>query len=61
MDYVKWYCDLASVPGFKAYAWHRVQEMAQSWPEHFGELPELVKVEMQRRASDAPKVVGTGD
>lgn len=45
-----WYVHLASQPGWGAYVWHRVKEMAREHPSVFGDLPELLKAEMQKRA-----------
>lgn len=46
---LEWYVELAGKPGWKAYVWDRVQQMALEHPAEFRELPELLKAEMQRR------------
>lgn len=33
------YCRLAAAPGFKAYVWARVQQMARECPELYSTLP----------------------
>jgi len=33
------YCRLAAAPGFKAYVWARVQQMAREFPELYSALP----------------------
>jgi len=40
------YTKLARVPGFKAYAWQRVQELAKELPE-WRELPNLLTEAMR--------------
>lgn len=42
-DLLAWYIGLAIQPGWKAYAWHRVQELAALDPGLYGEFPEKVK------------------
>lgn len=48
---VEWYAELASVPGWKAYVWHRVQEMALEFPMVYAELPERLTTVMKERAA----------
>lgn len=38
-----WYIELAIQPGWKAYAWHRVQELAALDHGLYGEFPAKVK------------------
>jgi hypothetical protein len=42
------YVTLAKIPGFKAHAWHRVQELARLHPVLYGELPRLVTEAMNK-------------
>ncbi len=44
------YTKLARVPGFKAYAWQRVQELAKELPE-WRELPNLLTEAMRNESS----------
>ncbi len=44
------YTKLARVPGFKAYAWQRVQELAKELPE-WRELPNLLTEAMRNEQS----------
>ena len=44
------YTKLARVPGFKAYAWQRVQELAKELPE-WRELPSLLTEAMRNEQS----------
>lgn len=44
---LEWYVKLAKQPGFKAYVWHRVNEMAQEWPSVYGALPDMLKEAMR--------------
>ena len=44
------YTKLARVPGFKAYAWQRVQELAKELPE-WRELPSLLTEVMRNESS----------
>lgn len=37
------YIDLASNPGWKRYAWDRVNQMATEQPAMWGQLPERMK------------------
>jgi hypothetical protein len=46
---LRWYVHLASQPGWSAYVWHRVNEMARDFPLVFGELPALLTAEMKAR------------
>ena len=50
-----WYVQLAEMPGWKAQAWHSANALAQEHPQVFGDLPRLVKEEMQRRRPDADR------
>ena len=36
------YTQLAESPGWKAYVWHQVQQMARDDPQTFGTLPALL-------------------
>ena len=44
------YTKLARVPGFKAYAWQRVQELAKELPE-WRDLPSLLTEAMRNEQS----------
>ena len=44
------YTKLARVPGFKAYTWQRVQELAKELPE-WRELPNLLTEAMRNEQS----------
>jgi hypothetical protein len=37
------YIAKSKLPGWKAYVWHRVQEMARECPELYADFPELIK------------------
>jgi hypothetical protein len=45
---LEWYAYLAKTPGWKAYVWERVKEMARENPELYWKLPDLLIEEMQR-------------
>jgi hypothetical protein len=47
---VAWYCALAVTPGWKAYTRHRVAQMAEEFPAVFGELPALVRAQLEGSA-----------
>jgi hypothetical protein len=43
------YIAMAELPWAKAHAWHQVNEFAKEYPALFGDLPDLLKAEMQKR------------
>lgn len=45
------YVSMASLPGWKAQAWHSVNDLAQRFPSEFGELPALLTKEMKERTN----------
>lgn len=45
---LKWYAQMAAIPGWKAQAWHSVQELAREYPAVFGKLPDLLTAEMRQ-------------
>lgn len=46
------YIDLASIPGWKRYAWERVNRMATEQPAMWGHFPERMKAHF---ATNQPK------
>lgn len=53
-DLLAWYIELAIQPGWKAYAWHRVQELAERDPGLYGDFPEKVKAGALAHAMASP-------
>lgn len=53
-----WYTKLAKNPGWKAYAWHRVNEMAVENPEFFRDLPAKLLEAVPPKSSGALKQIG---
>lgn len=50
-----WYVYLAQQPGWSAYVWRQVNDMAKEHPWLYWRLPELLTAEVQRQkvAADA--------
>lgn len=49
---LQWYVFLAKQPGWKAYVWDRVNEMASDSSGLWNDLPSLLVKEMKEPASD---------
>ena len=46
------YITLSKLPGWKAYAWDRVKQLARDCPELYADFPELL-TDAMKRATDA--------
>lgn len=46
-DLLTHYTALAKTPGWRAYVWDRVKEMARECPELYRELPQLLAEKMK--------------
>jgi hypothetical protein len=44
-----WYTQLAGTPGWREYAWRRVNDMARDYPAVFGDLPRLLTEAMHEK------------
>ncbi len=52
------YIRMAQIPGAKAHAWHRVNELAKQCPELYRDLPARLTEAMRKDAADAPSSKG---
>lgn len=57
-EMLDWYTKLAKNPGWKAYAWHRVNEMAVENPEIHAGLPAKLLEAVPPKSSGARKTGG---
>lgn len=53
-----WYAHLALNPGWKAYVWHRVNELAVENPEAFWDLPAKLLEAVPPKSSGAAALTG---